>query len=88
MEGYTGHDVDEKTGDFVKTVEDHAVPPHGYGDCVVTEGQTVGADEQALRVREEPYCEDAHKVNEVAEVGQEVVVSAFVVSVVPDGHKV
>jgi len=45
MKCYAGHNVDEETGNLVEAVEDHAIPPHCYGDSVVSESQTICADE-------------------------------------------
>ena len=75
-------------GHFIQAVEDEAVAPHGDGDGVVAEGETVGGDEEAFRLREEPDAEDHEEVDEVAEVGEEVVEADFVVVVPAHGHEV
>lgn len=74
--------------DFVQAMEDETVPPHRYGYRVVAEGEAVGGDEEAFGVREEPDAEDHEQVDEVAEVGEEVVVADFVVVVPAHGHEV
>lgn len=48
VQSCAGHDVDEEGCDFVQTVEDQAVAPHGDCYCVVAEGEAEGADEEAL----------------------------------------
>ena len=51
----TGHDVDKQASDFVETVKDHGVSPHGYCDGVVSEGETIGTDKESFRLRKDPY---------------------------------
>ena len=82
------HDVDEEAGDLVEAVEHHRVPPHGDGNGVVPEGQAECADEQPFGLRKDPDGQHAEEVHKVAQVRQEVVVSAPVVGVEPDGHEV
>lgn len=69
-------------------MKDHRVPPHGYGDGVIPKGQAVGADKQTFRVREEPDRAHAQKIDEVTEVGKEVMVASFVVCVVSNRHEI
>ena len=69
-------------------MEDQTIPPHGYRDSIVAKGETICADEQPLRLGEEPNAQDEEQVNEVAEVGEEVVEAGLVVFVPPHGHEV
>lgn len=73
---------------FIQRVEYEAIPPHGYGHSVVAECETVGTDEEAFGLREEPDAEDEEEVDEVAHVGEEVVVAYGVVFVPSHGHEV
>src|SRR5450432_1399617 len=75
-------------GDFVEAVEDEGVAPHGDCDGVVAVREAVRANEEALGARGCPDGEEAEYVDEVAEVGKEVVVAFAVVGVPSDGHKV
>ncbi len=62
-----------------KRVEDERVAPHDDGDGVVAEGEAEDGGEEALGVGEDPDGEEEEEVDEVAEVGEEVVVAARVV---------
>ena len=88
MQSDTWHDVDEETGNFVEAVENHRIPPHSYGDGVISKGETEGADEETLGLGENPYTEKDHEVDEIAEIGQKVVITDFTIGEIPDRHKV
>jgi hypothetical protein len=88
VERDTGHDVNEQTGDLVEAMEDHRVSPHSYGNSVVSECQTVGTDKESFRLREEPDGAHTEKVDEVTEVSQKVMISAPVIGVESNRHKV
>lgn len=75
-------------GDFVEGVEDERVPPHSDGDRIVTKCEAVCADEEAFRPREDPYTEHAEKVDEVAEIREEIVQAAALVREEADRHEV
>ena len=77
----------EEGGDFVEGVEDKTVAPHNYGDSVVAKGESIGGQEESLRVGEAPYRQDCEEVDEVAEVGEKVVVSSFLVFDQPYRHE-
>ena len=66
----------------------HRVPPHSYGNGVISKGKAVGADKQSFRCREGPDSQHAHEVDKVAKIGQEVMVSALLVGVVSNRHEV
>ena len=83
-----GHDMNEETGHLVETVEDHRVSPHGNGNGVVSEGKTVCADEESLRIREEPDSAHAQEVDKITEISQEVMVTPSMVCVPTNGHEV
>ena len=68
VEGNAGHYVNKQTGDLVETVEHHRVPPHGDGNGVVSESQTVRADKESFRVGKEPDSTHAQEVDEVTEI--------------------
>lgn len=38
MKSDAGHYMNKEAGHFVETVEYHRVPPHGYGNGIVSEG--------------------------------------------------
>src|SRR6266487_1967574 len=88
VERYAGHYMNKQTGDFIEAVEYHRVPPHGYGDRIVSECQTISTDEEPFRIREEPDCAHTQEVDKVAEICQEVVVASSVVGIVSNGHEV
>lgn len=88
MERNAGHNVDEQTGDLVKAMEDHRVPPHCYGNGIISESQTVGTDEKPFRLWEEPDRTHTEEVDEVAKIGEKVVVSALVVGVESNRHEI
>lgn len=69
-------------------MEDQRIPPHGDRNSVVPEGETEGTDEKAFGLRKHPNAEQEQKVDEVAKVGQEVVISSLVIRVVPDREKI
>lgn len=69
-------------------MEDHRVPPHGNSYRVVPISQAICADKQALRLRSDPYGKEHEKIDEIAEVSEEVVIAPFMVGVVANRHKV
>jgi len=68
VEGDARHYVNEQTGDLVEAVEHHRVPPHGNGNGVVSECETVRADKESLRIGKEPDSTHAQEVDEIAEI--------------------
>lgn len=80
--------MNEQRGDFVERVKDQAVPPHSNGYRVVAISETVGGDEEAFRMRECPDRKKHEQIDEIAQVGQKVVVAFLVVGDVTDGHEV
>lgn len=75
-------------GDFVEGMEDERVPPHSDGDRIVTECETVCANEEAFRVRENPDAEHTEEVDEVTEIREEIVQAAALVGEEADRHEV
>jgi hypothetical protein len=71
VQSYAGHDVDKDSGNFIQAVKDHQASPHSYTDCVVSEGQAVGANKKSSRPREQPDGTHTEDVDGVAEVCQE-----------------
>lgn len=69
-------------------MEYQCIPPHGNRPGVVPVGKAVGRYHKAAGVREDPDREQKEDVDEVAEIGEEVVVTTFMVGVVADWHEV
>lgn len=88
VEADAGHYMNEQTGHLVETVENHRVSPHGDGNGIVSEGETVCADEESLRIGKEPYSAHAQEIDEITEISQEVVVTPPMVCVPTNGHEV
>lgn len=88
MECSAWHDVDEQTGDFIQGMEDQRVSPQNNSDGIVAKSQAVCADEQSLAVGEEPNGKNKEQIDEIAEIGQEVVIADLVIFVPSDGHEV
>lgn len=51
---------------LIQRVEDERVSPHSNRNRIVTHRQTIRADKQSLRVREDPYAEQKQQIHEVA----------------------
>ena len=79
--------MNEERRDLVEGVEDKAVAPHDYRDGVIAEGESVGGEEEPLRIGKAPYRQDREEVDEVAKVGEEVVISSFLVFDQPYRHE-
>ena len=75
-------------GNLIQRVKDHRVPPHSYGDGIISISKTVGADEQPLRLRGNPDREQREQVDKVAQIRQKVMVAAFVICIISNGHEV
>jgi hypothetical protein len=73
---------------LVHGVKHERVPPHDDCDGVVAHGETVGCNEQALRLWKNPDAQDDENVDKVAQVGKKVVVALLVVGEETDGHEV
>jgi len=69
-------------------VEHHRVPPHSNGNSVISECQTISAYEKSLRIWEEPDRKNAHEIDEVTKVRQEIMISSFVVGIISYRHEV
>jgi hypothetical protein len=69
-------------------MKDQRIPPHGNRNSIISEGQTICAYKEPLRVRKYPYRKKDHKVNKVTKVRQEVVKALPMVGVKPDWHEV
>lgn len=69
-------------------MEDHRVPPHGNSYGVVPISQAICADKKPLGLRSDPYGKEHEEIDEVAEVGKEVMVAPFVVSIVSKRHEI
>lgn len=82
------HDVDEERCDLVKAVEYQRVTPHDDCHSIVSESQTVGGREEPLRLRKDPETQHQQHIDEVAEIGQEVVISTSMVCEDTNGHEV
>lgn len=82
------HDVYEERRDFVKAVEYQGVTPHDDCHSIVAIRQTVRRHEEPFRLGEDPQAEGKQYIDEIAEIGQEVVHSTALVGVDTDGHKV
>ena len=52
VQSHAGHDVNEYSGDFFQTVEDHQASPHGQTEGIVSKGEAVGANEKSSGPRE------------------------------------
>ena len=74
--------------DLVQGMEDQGVSPHSNCNSVISHGQAIGADEQSLTPREEPHGQEHEEVDEVTQVGKEVVVANLVILVVAHRHEV
>lgn len=64
------------------------IPPHHNRHCIVPERETIRADEQPFALGKEPDAENKEEVDEVAQVGEEVVVSDLVVFVPSYRHEI
>jgi hypothetical protein len=69
-------------------VEDETVTPHHDRNRVVAKAQAIRADEKSLGLGEEPNAQHHQKVDKVAQIRQEVVISDLVVLVPSYGHEV
>lgn len=69
-------------------MKDQAVPPHGNCYSIIAERQTVGADEKAFGLREEPDGQNEEHVDKIAKIRQEVVEANLVVFVPSDRHEI
>ena len=103
MEGHRRHEVDEETkgsaktprsetdtlpGNLVQRMKHHRIPPHGNRDSVVAIRQAVGAYEEPLRPRRDPDGQQEQEIDKVAEVGQEIMVAALLICIIPDWHEI
>lgn len=88
MECRTRHDVDEERSNLVEAVKDERVTPHDNSDGIVSVGETVCGHKEALGRRKDPNRQQQQEVDEVAEIGEEVVVATPVVGKVANGHEV
>lgn len=82
------HDVYEERRDFVKAVEYQRVTPHDDCHSIVAIRQTVRRHKEPFRLGEDPEAETEQHIDEIAEIGQEVVHSTPLVGEDTDGHKV
>ena len=80
--------MDKQAGDFVQGVENQGVPPHDNSDGIVAVCKTVGADEEAFGSGEGPNGKQAERIDEIAEVGEEIVIALAMVGVESDRHEI
>lgn len=69
-------------------MENQRIPPHGNRPGVVPISKAVGRYHEAAGVREDPDREQEEDVDEVAEIGEEVVVTTLVIGVIADWHEI
>jgi hypothetical protein len=69
-------------------MKDHRIPPHSNSDGVVSIGETVRTDEKSFRVRKYPDAQHGEEIDEVTQVGQEVVVATLVIRVISYRHEI
>lgn len=82
------HDVYEERRDFVKAVEYQGVTPHDDCHSIVAISQTVSRREEPFRLGKGPKAQAKQYIDEIAEVGQEIVISTPFVREDTDGHEV
>ncbi len=69
-------------------MEDEAVAPHDDSDSIVAVSKAISRNEKAFRLWEYPDRDEGYEIDEVAEIGEEVVHSFVAVGDHADRHEV